>query len=123
VTVSDDGIDDVAEAGSAPGDGVPARAAPEDGVPARAVPEDGVPARAAPAGVPPDDSMLDGGTPRTPRPLVERLGMAAIAVVLAAVFAVMAAAAFGGGEPFLGVMAGAGSLMTLWVGGLTLRRG
>ena len=60
---------------------------------------------------------------RAPRPLVERLGMAVIAVVLAAVFAIMAAAAFGGGEPFLGVMAGTGSLMTLWVGGLTLRRG
>lgn len=68
-------------------------------------------------GAPPDVPL------RAPRPLVERLGMAVIAVVLAAVFAVMAAAAFGGGEPFLGVMAGTGALMTLWVGGLTLRRG
>ena len=72
--------------------------------------------------------VVDPGGPNdvpqgAPRPLVERLGMAVITVVLAAVFAIMAAAAFGGGEPFLGIMAGTGSLMTLWVGGLTLRRG
>lgn len=49
--------------------------------------------------------------------------MAAIAVVIAALFAVVAAAAFAGGEPFLGVMGAVGCLMVLWVGGLTLLRG
>ena len=55
------------------------------------------------------------------RPLVERLGMAAIALVLAALFGVVCVAAFAGGEPFLGVMGAVGALMTLWVGALTLR--
>jgi len=49
--------------------------------------------------------------------------MAAIAVVLAALFAVVAVAAFVGGEPFLGAMGAIGCLMVLWVGGLTLFRG
>ena len=44
--------------------------------------------------------------------------MAFIALVLAALFAVVALAAFAGGEPFLGVMAAIGCLMVLWVGGL-----
>jgi hypothetical protein len=57
------------------------------------------------------------------RPLVERIGMAAIAIVLAALFGGVALAAFSGGEPFLGVMAAVGCLMTLWVGALTLFRG
>ncbi len=38
------------------------------------------------------------------RPILERIGMAVIALVLAALFAVVALAAFAGGEPFLGVM-------------------
>jgi hypothetical protein len=66
------------------------------------------------------------GTPepdRRPRPIVERLGMAAIALVLGALFAVVAVAAFAGGEPFLGAMGAIGCLMVLWVGGLTLFRG
>ncbi len=67
--------------------------------------------------------VAEGDDASRARPLVERLGMAAIALVLAALFGAMAAAAFAGGEPFLGVMAGTGSLMTLWVGALTLRRG
>jgi hypothetical protein len=57
------------------------------------------------------------------RPLIERIGMAAIALVLAALFAVVGVAAFAGGEPFLGVMGVVGCLMVLWVGGLTLFRG
>jgi hypothetical protein len=56
------------------------------------------------------------------RPLVERLGLLAIALVLAALFAVVAVAAYSGGEPFLAVMGAIGALMTLWVGGLTLFR-
>lgn len=60
---------------------------------------------------------------RRPRPMVERLGMAGIAIVLGALFAVVSFAAFAGGEPFLGVMGAIGCLMVLWVGGLTLFRG
>ena len=57
------------------------------------------------------------------RPLVERVGLAVIALVLAALFGVVAVAAFAGGEPFLGVMGAIGTVMGLWGGGLTLVRG
>lgn len=60
---------------------------------------------------------------RRPRPMIERLGMAGIAIVLGALFAFVSFAAFTGGEPFLGVMGAIGCLMVLWVGGLTLFRG
>jgi hypothetical protein len=62
-------------------------------------------------------------TPPERRPLVERIGLAAIAAVLATMFGGVAVAAWAGGEPFLAVMGGIGSLMTAWVGGLTLFRG
>jgi hypothetical protein len=58
-----------------------------------------------------------------PRPAIERIGMALIALVLAAMFAFVAIAAFAGGEPFLGVMGAIGALMVIWAGGLTLIRG
>ncbi len=57
------------------------------------------------------------------RPLIERVGMAGIALVLAVLFGAVAVAALAGGEPFLGVMGAIGCLMTLWVGVLTLLRG
>ncbi len=57
-----------------------------------------------------------------PRPLIERIGLAFIALVMATLFGVVAVAAFAGGEPFLGVMGGIGCLMVLWVGALTLFR-
>lgn len=57
------------------------------------------------------------------RPLIERLGLAVIALVLAGLFGAVAAAAFAGGELFLAVMSAIGCLMTLWVGGLSLFRG
>jgi hypothetical protein len=60
---------------------------------------------------------------RQSRPLIERLGLAAIAMVLALLFAGVAAASWVGNEPFLAAMAAIGSLMTLWVGTLTLLRG
>jgi hypothetical protein len=66
----------------------------------------------------------DGPEPdRRPRPLIERIGMALIALVFAATFALVAVASFMGGEPFLGVIGVIGCLMVLWVGGLTLFRG
>ena len=62
-------------------------------------------------------------TRASPRPLIERIGLAAIAAVLAILFGGVAVAAWVGGEPFLAVMGAIGCLMTAWVGGLTLFRG
>ena len=67
--------------------------------------------------------MSEPQSPRVPRPLVERSGLAAIAAVLATLFGGVAVASWAGGEPFLAVMGGIGCLMTAWVGGLTLIRG
>jgi hypothetical protein len=64
----------------------------------------------------------DAGEPPK-RPLIERIGLAAIAAVLAALFGGVALAAWVGGEPFLAVMGAIGCLMTAWVGALTLVRG
>jgi hypothetical protein len=69
----------------------------------------------APPDPPPD--------PRPRRPWVERIGLAAIAAVLAMMFGGVAAASWIGGEPFLAVMGGIGCLMKAWVGALTLLRG
>ena len=66
---------------------------------------------------------MTAGNPGPGRPLVERLGLGAIAVAIAGLFVFVSLAAFSGGEPFLGVMAGIGCVMTLWVGGLTVFRG
>ncbi len=63
------------------------------------------------------------GAPRRPRPIIERIGLAAVALVLAVLFGGVAAASWIGGELFLAVMGGVGCLMTLWVGALTLFRG
>ena len=79
----------------------------------------------------PDDPQRSDPAPTTPaapdalgrRPLIERLGLAVIALGLGALFAVVGIASFVGGEPFLGVMGVIGCLMVLWVGGLTLFRG
>jgi hypothetical protein len=60
---------------------------------------------------------------RRPRPLIERVGLALLALVMASLFAAVAAFSFAGGEPFLGVMGVIGTLMVLWVGALTLFRG
>jgi hypothetical protein len=57
------------------------------------------------------------------RPWIERIGLAAIAIVLGGLFGFMALAAWSGGEPFLAVMGGIGCLMTFWVGALTLVHG
>jgi hypothetical protein len=79
-----------------------------------------------PGGVEPDrfpDQRAPAGTDRRPRPMIERIGMTLIALVLAGMFAVVAVAAFTGGELFLATMGVVGCLMVLWVGGLTLLRG
>jgi len=58
-----------------------------------------------------------------PRPLVERIGLGAIALVMAGLFGTLGAAALVSGEMFVGVMAGIGALMTVWAAASTLRRG
>lgn len=67
--------------------------------------------------------MTDPEVRRERRPLIERIGLAAVAAVLAALFGGVAVAAWIGGEPFLAVMGAIGCLMTAWVGALTLFRG
>ena len=76
-------------------------------------------------GAPPDDrraAPASAPDARRPRPLIERVGLAAIAAVMAALFGGVALAAWFGGEGFLAVMGAVGFLMTAWVGGLTLFR-
>ena len=60
---------------------------------------------------------------RQGRPILERLGLALVAVVLAVLFGGIAIASWIGGELFLAVMGAVGCGMTLWVGALTLFRG
>ena len=61
--------------------------------------------------------------PREPRPWIERIGLALVALVLAALFGAVAVVSWFGGEVFLAAMGAIGCVMTLWVGGLTLIRG
>ncbi|HTK45218.1 MAG TPA: hypothetical protein VL749_07690 [Patescibacteria group bacterium] len=65
----------------------------------------------------------DDATAARPRTRLERLALAGIAVVVAAVFGGMGIAALAGGEVFLGVMGGIGALMTIWAAAGNLRRG
>ena len=67
-----------------------------------------------------NDDPRDTRPPRTP---LERLALAGIAVLVAALFGGIGAAAFAGGEVFLGVMGGIGALMTVWAAASNLRRG
>lgn len=62
-------------------------------------------------------------TDERPRPLIERLGLGAIAIVISGLFAIVAFATLTNGEIFLGVMAATGALMTVWAAASTLRRG
>jgi hypothetical protein len=58
-----------------------------------------------------------------PRPLIERIGLALVALLFGALFGGVAIAAWSGGEVFLAAMGAIGCLMTLWVGVLTMVRG
>lgn len=69
---------------------------------------------------PPDDRP---SAPREPRPWIERVGLAGIALVLGCLFGFVALTAWSGGEVFLAVMGGIGAFMTFWVGAITLVRG
>lgn len=63
------------------------------------------------------------GEPPPRRTLLERLALAGIAVLVAAVFGGIGVLALAGGEVFLGVMGGIGALMTIWAAVSNLRRG
>ena len=81
-----------------------------------------------------DDDRGPGARPTTPpapaaappnvepRPLLERLGLAGIAVVMTALFVVTAVAFWAGGEWILAAMSAAGALVTIAVGLSTLFR-
>ncbi len=65
----------------------------------------------------------DASDPREPRPIIERIGLAAVAVAAAVMFGGVGYAAWLGGELFLAVIGAISCVMTLWVGVLTLLRG
>jgi hypothetical protein len=65
----------------------------------------------------------EGGTPPEPRPIIERIGLAAVAVVLAVLFAFVAVASWSGGEIFLAFMGALGAGVTVWLAVRTLLRG
>jgi hypothetical protein len=76
-----------------------------------------------PGGPSETDAQAAADATRERRPMLERLGLAAVAVVMAVLFGVVAVAAFAGGEYFLAAMGFVGCMMTLAVGGSTLLRG
>jgi hypothetical protein len=61
--------------------------------------------------------------PSEPRPWLERIGLAAIALVMSALLVVMAAVAWVGGEGILAAMSASGAVLTIGVGLPTLVRG
>ena len=61
--------------------------------------------------------------PREPRPWLERLGLAAVALVMAGLFTLVAIAAGIGGEWILATMSAVGAVMTIVVGAITVVRG
>jgi len=73
--------------------------------------------------VEPVTDEADDAPPPPPRTLLERLALAGIALVVAALFGGIGVAALAGGEVFLGVMGGIGALMTVWAAASNLRRG
>ena len=74
-----------------------------------------------PAPAPPGDAAHAPGLER--RPWLERIGLAAIAAVMGALFGLVAVAAGAGGEWILAAMSAVGAFMTFAVGLSTLVRG
>jgi hypothetical protein len=58
-----------------------------------------------------------------PRPLVERVGLAGIALLFALLFGALGIAALASNELFLGIMGVIGAVMTLWAAVGSLRKG
>jgi hypothetical protein len=58
-----------------------------------------------------------------PRPLIERLGLGAIALLVTVLFGALGVAALASNEVFLGIMGLIGALMTVWAAAGSLRRG
>jgi hypothetical protein len=81
--------------------------------------DDDAPDEPGPEGAPGDPQA---GPPPTPRPLIERIGLAVIALLFALMFGTLSAASWAGGEVFLAVMGAIACLMVIWVGALTLLR-
>jgi hypothetical protein len=75
----------------------------------------------------PDSHGASGGpapaTPSERRPWLERIGLAAIAIVMGAMLTFMAIVAWVGGEGILAAMSAAGAVLTIGVGLMTLIRG
>ncbi|MFL5727722.1 MAG: hypothetical protein ACJ765_05670 [Chloroflexota bacterium] len=69
------------------------------------------------------DPEAPAAADRQRRPALERLGLAAIAVVMALLFGGVGVASLVGGEYILAAMGFVGCMMTLVVGGITLLRG
>jgi hypothetical protein len=67
-----------------------------------------------------NDQPTESAPPRT---LLERVALAGVALLVAAVFGGLGVAALAGGEVVLGVMGGIGALMTVWAAASNLRRG
>lgn len=67
--------------------------------------------------------MNDAPPDQQPRPMIERLGLGAIALVIAGLFGTVATVMLTSGELFLGVMAATGALMTVWAAASSLRKG
>ncbi len=71
----------------------------------------------------PEPTDGPGGAPPATRPWLERIGLAAIAVVMGGLFVLVAVAAAAGGEWILAAMGAVGAFMTIGVGLATLVRG
>jgi len=69
------------------------------------------------------DQPPDDRPPAEPRPWLERIGLAAIALVMFGLLSVMAVASWIGGEWILAAMSFAGAVLTIGVGIVTLVRG
>ena len=67
--------------------------------------------------------MIQNGEPPERRPWLERLGLAAIALVMGTLLTVMGIAAWAGGEWILAAMSASGAVLTIGVGVVTLIRG
>ena len=71
----------------------------------------------------PSGGRRPGATTSERRPWLERIGLAAIALVMGALLAVMGIVAWAGGEWILAAMSASGAVLTVGVAVVTLVRG